>query len=59
MSKDIIKYLPSYLQDVKQFKQICNVENIELDFIKEKTDSVLTETFPSTASEYGISRYFK
>ena len=59
MSKDIIKYLPSYLQDVKQFKQICNVENIELDFIKEKTDSVLTETFPSTASEYGISRYEK
>lgn len=59
MSKDIINYLPLYLQEVNEFKKICNVENIELNDIQKKLDSILDETIISRASEYGIERYEK
>ena len=59
MSKNIINYLPLYLQSVYEFKKICNVENIELSNIQSKLESILDETIVARASEYGISRYEK
>ncbi|MBR3697614.1 MAG: DUF2313 domain-containing protein [Clostridia bacterium] len=57
MNKNIIHYLPPFLREVQEFKKICNVEDIELNTIQQKLDSILNETIIADASEYGIERY--
>lgn len=59
MSKNIIEYLPSYLKNIYEFQKIYDVENIELESIQNKLDSILNEIIVDRASEYGISRYEK
>lgn len=59
MAKNIIEYLPLFLKSVYEFKEIANSENIELDDLQSKTDSITNETIVALASEYGINRYEK
>lgn len=57
MNKNIIHYLPLFLREVQEFEKICSVEDIELNNIQQKLNSILDETIVSNASEYGIKRY--
>lgn len=57
MNKNIIHYLPLFLREVQEFEKICSVEDIELNNIQQKLNSILDETIVSNASEYGIERY--
>lgn len=55
----IIEYLPLYLQDVREFKIIANIEDIELEKIKAQIEEILKETIVKTANSYGLTRYEK
>lgn len=55
----LIDYIPSFLQGIREFKEIFNVEDIELDNIKIEVDKLLKEVIVKTATSYGLERYEK
>ena len=55
----IIDYFPLFLQDIREFKIISNIENDELEKIKAKVDEILKEVIVSNAVDYGLKRYEK
>ncbi len=55
----LIEYMPLFLQDVREFKEIFNVEDKEIDSLKEQIENVLKEIIVTTAEGYGLERYEK
>ena len=53
------EYMPPFLKDVREFKEIFNVEDIEIEKLKKEVDNILKEVIVKTAENYGIKRYEK
>ena len=55
----LIEYLPEFLQKIREYKVLFDVEDIELDELKERLEDILDEVIVNTADSYGIERYEK
>ena len=55
----LINYLPNFLQEIKEYKEITDVEEQELEGIKEINNSLPSEISIETATEVGLERYEK
>lgn len=55
----IIKYIPNFLHNVREFNNICNVEDEELEKLKLRIDNILKEVIVNTSEGYGLQRYEK
>lgn len=55
----LIEYMPTFLQEVQEFKEIFNSEDIEIEDIKERISELLDEVVVQTAKSYGLDRYEK
>lgn len=53
------EYMPPFLTGVREFNEIFETEDIELDELKKQIDSVLKEVIVRTAESYGLKRYEK
>lgn len=53
---DLLSYLPKYLQEIVEFAEICETENIEFDALKAAMTSVQDDMYISTASKTAIIR---
>lgn len=55
----LIKYMPLFLQNVREFQEIFNVEDKELEYLNEQVENILKEIIVNTAEGYGLNRYEK
>lgn len=55
--KYIIEYLPEFLQEYREIKEITNSEQIELDIIWGQQGKILNNFFVMDADDAGVSRY--
>lgn len=55
----LIDYLPEFLKDFREYKEIMNTEEIELEKLKSKNNSITDEIIISNATNDGISRFEK
>ena len=55
----LINYLPYFLSNVLEFKELFNSEDIELENLRAGIDSILKEVIVNTAESYGLERYEK
>lgn len=55
--KKLIEYLPPFMRDFAEIKEIMNVEDAELDILNKKMWSVLDNCFIEDCDEYGIKKY--
>lgn len=55
----IINYMPIFLQNVREFEIISNLENEELEKLKLQIDNILKEVIVNTSEDYGLRRYEK
>lgn len=56
MPDSIRDYWPEFLQKIKEFSLLADVEDEELDKIKQAIDEILNDQFIETATERGIAR---
>lgn len=54
---DILKYLPSVIQDLKEFKNIAEVENPEIDLVSKAIEDVMNNQFVNDSTENGVKRW--
>ncbi|GFN35830.1 putative phage tail protein [Tepidimicrobium xylanilyticum] len=54
--KQIQEYWPSVLQEIEEFKELANTENIEINGLKESITNLIDDQFIQTATERGIAR---
>lgn len=59
VARDMIDYLPSYMQDYKEIKAIMDTEDVQLSKIWEDTEDVLNDQFVKDATENGVRRWEK
>lgn len=57
--KKLIEYLPPFMRQFAEIKQIMNVENAETDQVNRNIQQVLDSAFIKTCSERGIQNYEK
>ena len=57
--RDLINHLPPFLREIKEYKQICNTEEVELENIETKIEEIITEASAETAKGYGLEKYEK
>lgn len=55
----LIKYLPEFLQEIREFKELFAAEDIELEKLQKAVDSIEKEVIVNTAESYGLDRYEK
>ncbi len=55
----LIEYLPDFLRNIKEFREITNTEEISINTLKDEINKVLQEIVINTASSYGLERYEK
>ena len=55
----LIEYFPSFLQDIREFKIISNIEDVELKKIQDRIEEILKEVVVATAETYGLDKYEK
>lgn len=53
---DVLEYLPDLFSDFREFKELANAENPELNLLWGEIQSVLDNQFIKTATEKGIAR---
>jgi len=53
----LIEYMPLFLKEVREFNEIFDVEDIELDVLKLAIEKLLKEIIVKTADGYGLERY--
>ena len=53
------EYMPPFLTQVREFNEIFEAEDIELDALKSEIDSILKEIIVRTAESYGLKKYEK
>ena|SRR5690554_1312640 len=54
--KQMQEYWPSVLQEIEEFKELVNTENIEINGLKESITNLIDDQFIQTATERGIAR---
>lgn len=55
----LIEYIPPFLQNIREYKEILNVEEIEIDKLKKNIEKVLEEVIVNTSDNYGLTKYEK
>lgn len=55
----LINYLPIFLQNILEYKEIMNVEDLEISDIKAEIENSINEVSIQNATEKGIARYEK
>lgn len=53
------EYMPPFLKDIREFKEIFSSEDKELEYMNNLVASMLTEVIVKTANSYGLTRYEK
>ncbi|MBQ2937642.1 MAG: DUF2313 domain-containing protein [Clostridia bacterium] len=53
------EYMPPFLTQVREFNEIFEAEDVELDALKKEIDSILKEVVVRTAESYGLKKYEK
>ena len=56
---NLIECMPLFLQSIREYQLIFNVEDKEIEKLKEQIEKVLKETIVKTAESYGLDRYEK
>lgn len=56
---NLIEYLPQFLREYREFKEIANAENVEISALYSAAERILNNSFIDTADEYGIARLEK
>lgn len=56
---NLIKYMPPFLKEVREFKEIFGAENIQIEKLNNQINSMLREVIVKTAEDYGLRRYEK
>lgn len=56
---NLIKYMPSFLKEVREFKEIFGAEDIQIEKLNNQINSMLREVIVKTAEDYGLRRYEK
>lgn len=59
MKKKLIEFLPPQIGEVREFKNIMNTEDIEIDLLEKGQQRILYENFIDTATEHGIKHLEK
>lgn len=58
--KELIKYIPYMLQDIREYKAILeDGEQEEIDILWQNLEDTLNNQFVESANEYGVRRYEK
>lgn len=52
-------YMPPFLSEVREFNEIFNVEDIELENLRDQITNILQEVIVKTAEDYGLTKYEK
>lgn len=55
----LIEYIPLFLQNVREYQLIFNVEDEEIENLKNQIENILQEVIVKTAKGYGLERYEK
>lgn len=55
----LVEYLPSFMQDIREFKELFATEDIEIEKLKDAVDKIFSEIIVKTAESYGLDRYEK
>ena len=55
----LINYMPQFLKNVREFNEIFDAEDFELEIMREQIDKILKEVIVNTAESYGLERYEK
>lgn len=56
---NIAGYLPNIIREVKEFKEIINTENPEINLLWKNVQKVFDDQFVETATENGVKRWEK
>ena len=57
--RNLINYIPSFLKDIKEYKEIYNSEEIEIESLEKRIEEIIKEVSVETASGYGLDKYEK
>ena len=57
--RKLIEYMPPFLKGVREFNEIFDAEDIEIQNLNSNMNLILTETIVSTARSFGLDRYEK
>lgn len=55
----LIESLPHFLQEIREYKEILNTDEVEINKLKEQINKLLQEVIVQTANKYGLDRYEK
>lgn len=55
----LIEYLPSFFKDIREFKQVFQVEDEEIEKLKGQIEKILQEVIVDVSEDYGLQRYEK
>lgn len=56
-SRQLTEYLPLFMQQFKEVKEIMRVQDLEFERIASATEKVLNNAFIENCDEYGIKKY--
>lgn len=56
-NRKLIDYLPHYVQEYLEMRQIMNAEQPEFDLVWERGENALSDQFIQDATEYGVKRW--
>ena len=57
--KRLITYLPRFMQNFSEMKEMLNAANVETDTINNQVGRILDEAFLNDCTEYGLQKYEK
>ena len=55
----LIESLPIFLQKIREYKEICDTEEVEIKDLREQIERLLDEIIVNSAKSYGLERYEK
>ena len=55
----LIEYLPNFMQDIKEFKELFSTEDIEIEQLKIAIEKIFSEIIVKTVESYGLKKYEK
>lgn len=56
---DLISWLPKYLQEYREIKEIMSIENPEIEYLYSEINTTMDNQFIHTCNEKGIERFEK
>lgn len=57
VNRKLIDYLPQYVQEFVEIKEIMNTEQPEIDLLWEASEAAFNDQFIQNATEYGVGRW--